>query len=177
MNQEKIGKYISELRKENNMTQEQLAEKMGVTDKSISRWENGNTMPDISMMVQLSEILNTTLPELINGRKMTKDELIAQKETINNLIEIETNKQLGFNRKAINALLMGNGLLILSLVDNQLHYLSNIFTESANDFVSGLFVGLAIVSYLYVLVNINNNNKLQKNKIKLLSKVRKNNKD
>ena len=41
MNQEKIGKYISDLRKENDMTQEQLAEKMGVTDKSISRWENG----------------------------------------------------------------------------------------------------------------------------------------
>lgn len=64
MNQEKIGKYISDLRKENDMTQEQLAEKMGVTDKSISRWENGNTMPDISMLVQLSEILNTTLPEI-----------------------------------------------------------------------------------------------------------------
>ena len=43
MNQEKIGKYISDLRKENDMTQEQLAEKMGVTDKSISRWENGKT--------------------------------------------------------------------------------------------------------------------------------------
>ena len=90
MNQEKIGKYISDLRKENDMTQEQLAEKMGVTDKSISRWENGNTMPDISMLVQLSEILNTTLPELINGRRMTKDELLAQKETINNLIKLET---------------------------------------------------------------------------------------
>lgn len=69
MNQEKIGKFISELRKENNMTQEQLAEKVGVTDKSISRWENGNTMPDISILVQLSEILNATLPELIMVEK------------------------------------------------------------------------------------------------------------
>ena len=50
MDQEKIGKFIAELRKEKNMTQEQLAEKMGVTDKSISRWENGKTMPDISML-------------------------------------------------------------------------------------------------------------------------------
>lgn len=177
MDQKNFGKFISELRKEKNMTQEQLAEKVGVTDKSISRWENGNTMPDITIIMDLANILNATLPELLNGRRMTKEELIAQKETINNLIEMETNKQLGYNRKAINALLMGNGLLLLSLVDNELHYLRNIFTESANDFVSGLFIGLAIVSYLYVLVNINNNNKLQKNKIKLLSKFRKNNKD
>ena len=76
MNQVEIGKYISELRKAKNMTQEQLAEKMGVTNKSISRWENGNTLPDISLLVQLSDILNTTLPELINGRKMTKEELL-----------------------------------------------------------------------------------------------------
>lgn len=60
MNQEKFGKFISELRKEKNMTQEQLAEKLGVSDKSISRWENGNTMPDISLLVELADILNTT---------------------------------------------------------------------------------------------------------------------
>ncbi len=61
MNQEKIGKFISELRKENNMTQEQLAEKMGVTDKSISRWENGKTMPDLSMLpILANELKNRT---------------------------------------------------------------------------------------------------------------------
>ena len=50
MDQEKIGKFIAELRKGKNMTQEQLAEKIGVTDKSISRWETGKTMPAISML-------------------------------------------------------------------------------------------------------------------------------
>lgn len=54
MNQVRIGKFISELRKENNMTQEQLAEKMGVTDKSISRWENRKTMPDLTMLPTLA---------------------------------------------------------------------------------------------------------------------------
>lgn len=79
MNQEKIGNFVRELRKDCNMTQEQLADKIGVTDKSISRWENRNTMPDIYLLQELANTLNTTLPELLNGRKMTKEELIAQK--------------------------------------------------------------------------------------------------
>ena len=127
MNQEKIGKFISELRKANNMTQEQLAEKVGVTNKSISRWENGNTMPDISILVQLSEILNTTLPELVNGRKMTKDELLAQKETINSLIKLETERQVGYNKKTLGLLSIGILFTVLELVDNNIHYLKYIF--------------------------------------------------
>lgn len=58
MNQEKIGKFIAVLRKEKNMTQEQLAEKMRVTVKSISRWETGKTMPDILMINILANKLN-----------------------------------------------------------------------------------------------------------------------
>lgn len=58
MEQEKIGKFISELRKEKNMTQEELGELLGVTSKSISRWENGITMPDISILTLLTEYLN-----------------------------------------------------------------------------------------------------------------------
>lgn len=69
MNQEKIGKFFSLLRKENNMTQKELAEKMGVTDKSISRWENGKTMPDISILGILANELNCTVSELLNGKK------------------------------------------------------------------------------------------------------------
>lgn len=171
MNQEKIGKYISELRKENNMTQEQLAEKIGVTDKSISRWENGNTMPDISMMVQLSHILNTTLPELINGRKMTKDELLAQKETINNLIQLETTNQLGYNQKALGMLMIGLSLTTLALVDNNVHYLEYIFTQNANQFMNGLMIGLGITFNLCGIYKLAKDRKIQKEKVKVLTKT------
>ncbi|MDO4282496.1 MAG: helix-turn-helix transcriptional regulator [Clostridia bacterium] len=57
MNQEKIGLFIRELRKEKNMTQEQLAENLGVTDKSVSRWENGKTMPDYTLLKPLCDEL------------------------------------------------------------------------------------------------------------------------
>lgn len=81
MNQEKIGKYIATCRKKNKLTQEQLAEKLNVTSKSISRWENGKTMPDVSLFNQLCKELNITINDLLSGETTSKDnfELSADK--------------------------------------------------------------------------------------------------
>lgn len=70
MNQEKIGKFIAECRKEKKLTQEQLAEKLGVSNRSISRWENGKTMPDISLFEPLCEELNISINELLKGQRL-----------------------------------------------------------------------------------------------------------
>ena len=67
MNQEKIGKFISKLRKEKNLTQEELAEKLSVSSKSISRWENGKCMPDLSLLIPISKEFGITVNELISG--------------------------------------------------------------------------------------------------------------
>lgn len=72
MNQEKTGKFIAECRKKMNMTQEQLAEKIGVSRKSISRWENGNSMPDYSILKTLCDTLNISINELYYGKKIDK---------------------------------------------------------------------------------------------------------
>lgn len=71
MNQEKIGKFIAECRKQNNMTQEQLAEKLNITAKAISKWETGRGMPDSSIMLNLCEELKISVNELLNGEKIT----------------------------------------------------------------------------------------------------------
>ena len=73
MDQEKIGKFIAECRKEKGLTQVQLAEKLGTTDKSISKWENGVCLPDSSQYESLCNILNITINELFAGKKI-KDE-------------------------------------------------------------------------------------------------------
>ena len=65
MNQIKIGKFIAALRKEKGMTQEQLGEKLGVTNKTVSRWENGNYMPDVEMLSLLSEEFSVSTNELM----------------------------------------------------------------------------------------------------------------
>ena len=71
MNQEKIGKFISKLRKEKNLTQEELAEKLSVSSKSISRWENGKCMPDLSLLIPISKEFGITVNELLSGERMS----------------------------------------------------------------------------------------------------------
>ena len=67
MNQQKIGSFIRELRKEQGITQEQLAEQFNVSARTISRWETGHNMPDISLLVEISEFFDVSIPEIING--------------------------------------------------------------------------------------------------------------
>ena len=80
MNQEKIGKFITELRKEKNMTQEQLAEKLGVSNKSVSRWENGKTMPDYSVLEDICRELGININELMSGEKIEKENYMPKAE-------------------------------------------------------------------------------------------------
>jgi transcriptional regulator with XRE-family HTH domain/DNA-directed RNA polymerase subunit RPC12/RpoP len=70
MDQIKIGKFIAECRKNNNLTQLQLAEKLGITDKAVSKWERGIAMPDSSIMLELCEILGINVNELLSGERI-----------------------------------------------------------------------------------------------------------
>ena len=73
MDQLKIGKFIAECRKEKKLTQMQLAEKIGITDKAISKWERGIAMPDTSVMLELCDILSINVNELLNGEKISME--------------------------------------------------------------------------------------------------------
>ncbi len=81
MNPEKTGAFIAEQRKQKQMTQKNLATKIGVTDKAISRWETGKGYPDIEIMPSLAEALSVTLTELLNGEAVTKEQLITVADT------------------------------------------------------------------------------------------------
>ena len=67
MDQRKIGAFLKELRKEKGITQEQMAEELGVSGRTISRWETGSNMPDIGMLVEIAEFYDVSIPEIING--------------------------------------------------------------------------------------------------------------
>ena len=93
MDQEKIGKFILELRKETNMTQKELANKLGVTDRAISKWENGRGMPDLSLIKTLCDALNVTINELLSGERLAKKEYQEKlEENILNAIDYSSNK-------------------------------------------------------------------------------------
>ena len=100
MDQIKIGKFILNCRKEKSLTQEQLAEKLGVTSKSISRWENGNTMPDYSLLKDLCSELNISVNELLSGEKIKENDYMNKSEE--NLINLR--KQIDKRKKVLHVI-------------------------------------------------------------------------
>lgn len=80
MDQSKIGKFIAELRKSKGMTQEKMAERLGVSNKSVSRWENGRNLPDASLFEPICELLGISLTELFCGEKIENTEMVSKAE-------------------------------------------------------------------------------------------------
>lgn len=91
MDQIKIGRFIAECRKKENLTQMQLAEKLNITDRAVSKWENGRAMPDSSIMLDLCDILNISVNDLLNGEVVTMENY--NKEMENRLIEMVREKE------------------------------------------------------------------------------------
>lgn len=72
MDQIKIGAFLKTLRKEKNLTQEQAAEQLGVSNRTVSRWETGTNMPDISLLLEIAELYGVSIPELIEGERKSE---------------------------------------------------------------------------------------------------------
>ncbi len=91
MDQIKIGKFIQNKRKEKNITQQELAEKLNITDRAISKWENGNCLPDVGIMQELCEILNITINDLFSGEVVNMKD--TEKKLEENLLEMTRLKE------------------------------------------------------------------------------------
>lgn len=100
MDQEKIGKFIAFCRKENGYTQAALAEKLGITDRAVSKWENGKSMPDASIMLELCKLLNINVNELLSGERIIMDNY---KEIAEQTLVEMRNKEEKANKKLLTA--------------------------------------------------------------------------
>lgn len=80
INNEQFGQFISQLRKEKGLTQKQLAEKLYISDKAVSKWERGLSLPDISLLIPLSKILEVTITELLSGKRIEQNTQIKAEE-------------------------------------------------------------------------------------------------
>ncbi len=114
----KIGRFIATCRKEKNITQEQLAEMLGITNKSISKWENGICLPDASLYEPLCAILNITINELFAAQRIKDEDYkrIADK----NLMEMLKYKLYCMSDKSISFCEFDNALTQISLITTQL---------------------------------------------------------
>ena len=110
MDQVKIGKFIAECRKKENLTQMQLAEKLNITDRAVSKWETGKSLPDSSIMLQLCNVLKITVNDLLSGEVITMDNY--NKEMENKILEMIKQKEESDKRLLMLEWVIG----ILSLI-------------------------------------------------------------
>ena len=82
MNQQKIGSFLKELRKEKNITQEKFAEIMGVSNRSVSRWETGSNLPDLDILIQIADFYEVELREILDGERKGENMNKELKETV-----------------------------------------------------------------------------------------------
>ena len=141
MNQMATGKFISQKRKEKSLTQEQLAEKLGVSNKTVSKWETGKCMPDYSVVKTLCDELEITVAELMDGEKSEEKSVRTyDEEQIMDLLKktqnLEKQKELLYG---ILLIVMGIALQALS------HTLGG---SNVKDFFSGLLLGISIAEML-----------------------------
>lgn len=141
MNQEKIGLFIAKCRREKNMTQEDLAEKLGVSNKSISRWENGKTMMDISLFEPLCNELDISIIELLNGERINdkKRDKLYTKTLIN-----YSNKVGSRNKQVILTI-----LFIMSLMPMLLYQFGGMRGVQE---ISGLIILLSPITIVSIIL-------------------------
>ena len=141
MNQTAIGSYIARKRREQNLTQEQLANQLGVSNKTISKWENGKCMPDYSIIQALCEALHVSLPELMDGEDTAEDSLrVCDDAQILDLLhrtqELERQKSI----------LYGVALITLGIACSAMS--GTVGGTDVRDFISGVLLGLSVAEIL-----------------------------
>lgn len=164
MDQIKIGKFIAQCRKEQNITQAQLAEKLNVTDKAISKWETGKGMPDSSIMLELCQKLHINVNELLSGERLKSENY--QEKVNENIVSIT--KEAEKNKKIKNiiiiiflilVLLFTIGIIAISIYNNaevDIAYDERIIKcEFVDDNIICSCEGLSLVQFYHIEVNSN----------------------
>lgn len=116
MDQIKIGTFLKLLRKEKNLTQEQLAEQLGVSNRTVSRWENGNNMPDISLLSEIAEFYDVSIPELIYRERKSENMREEAKEVAETMSDYAKAEKETLVKSIRNMSLIGLIALIIYMV-------------------------------------------------------------
>ena len=144
MNQIKIGRFIAECRKKNNLTQMQLAEKLNITDRAISKWENGKSMPDSSIMLDLCNELKISVNEFLSGEMIEMNNYNEKAEQ--NLLEMKRQKEESDKRLLTMEIVIG----VLSSV----LFLVLVFVASFVEMANWLRILLIIIGFVTFIIGL-----------------------
>ena len=162
IDQIKIGGFLRELRKEKELTQEQLAEKFGVSSRSVSRWENGNTMPELGILVELADYYEVDIKEIIDGERKSEIMKTQEKETMQKVADYaEAEKKLVVKRKCI-VTFIGTMVFALSIMIGYI-----VFPKLPEDSFlrsDGLWLGIGVLGLVLlwgIVIRENRKNSMQ----------------
>lgn len=149
MDQKRIGTFLKELRKEKGMTQEQLSEILGVTNRSVSRWENGVNMPDFDLVIELANYFEVSIEEFLNGER--KDEMNDKKteETLLKVADYTNEEKMKVTRR-LNWLFIAAVIAMLVYMFLDMNGLAETGVyEGIASFALGLVFGGLLVGVIY----------------------------
>ena len=113
MDQVRIGSFLKELRKEKKLTQENLAEQLNVSARTISRWETGSNMPDIGMLIEIADFYDVSIPEIIDGERKSEDMNQESKNTAVKMAEYSRNEVKNGKQNAVGYLMSAFGIFTI----------------------------------------------------------------
>lgn len=148
MNQQRTGEFLKHLRKEKELTQEQLAEHFAVSSRTVSRWETGSNMPDLDILIELADFYNVDIREIIDGKRKSENMNSETKETLLKVAEYADAEKRKLKAKMLNfSVGIFIFLVIFCLSDtgifNSLPIEPN---ENINDFLRGFSLGIAMAA-------------------------------
>lgn len=167
MNQQKTGEFLRELRTEKNLTQEQLSELLGVTNRSVSRWENGNNMPDLDILIELSKFYGVGVDEILDGQRKPERDALSE-EAAEKIADYANAEEKLRQTKIVRAMLAA---LIMSAVEILLQFFE---VEGAiASFLKGFSSGLNFGIILWLLIFLSRfGPKIRAAKLNLKNKVK-----
>ena len=165
----KIGKFLQELRKEKGLTQEQLAEQMGVARRTVSRWETGSNMPDMDILIDLSDLYSVDLREILSGERKSERMDQELKETVLQVADYSNEEKARLLRRMhwlFIAGLAGFAVITLLGLDTTFPY------ESIGSFGLGIAFGMIVLGVIFTGRSAI---RIRELKLRLLGKVKREN--
>ena len=154
MDQQKIGSFLKQLRKEKNLTQEQLAEKLNVSGRTVSRWETGSNMPDLGILVELADYYDVDIREIINGERKSENMESELKDTLTQVAEYSNTEKKNLKKKMVDISIAAAMLLLFAVIlDTTNGFGGNIPErpiQNMTDFATGLALAIPVINALYL---------------------------
>lgn len=153
MDQKKMGSFLRALRKEKGLTQEQLAEQLSVSDRTVSRWETGSNMPDLSVLVELADFYDVDIKEIIDGERKSEKMEKETKDTLLKVAEYSQYEKKTIKKKILIYTILALALMVIALILESTQgfgCMSDQLVANITDFITGIAVGSMILNILYL---------------------------